>query len=319
MTVFVFYLKEYLTINLNLNIMIKTTFRGINILFNVFIFSFFSFSCINGIAQVGIGTANPLSTFEVNGSYGQKVTTVTNNVTLDDSHSIVICNNGAVPKTITLPSAVGITGRLYTIKRGESSTADVTVSTSLSQMIDGEMDYMLMNAKESITIVSNGSNWNVMGTFVPQFPMGEVSFFSGTPKLITINSVSNGATNMVLCDPATVLTTDMMSMGFDNGGANSGRLRYTGSTTRVFHVACTISVGPVTNNDQFVFGIARNGTVIPASKVIQKTNNAGEVMSTALHVMVTLAKNEYLELYVGNMTAGRNVEIYSLNFFALGM
>ena len=298
--------------------MIKTTLKSKYILLNVFTFSFFIFSCNIGIAQVGIGTTNPLSTFEVNGSNGQKVTTVANNITLDDTHSIVICDNGAVAKTITLPTAVGITGRIYTIKRGEASTADVTVMTSSSQMIDGETEYMLMNAKESVTIVSNGSNWKVLGTFVPQFPMGEISFFNGTPKIITISSTSNGATNMVLCNPVTVLTTDMMGMGFDTGSAN-GRLRYTGATTRVFHVACTISVGPVTNNDQFVFGIARNGTVIPPSKVIQKTNNSGEVMSTALHVMVTLAQNEYLELYVGNMTAGRNVEIYSLNFFALGM
>lgn len=297
----------------------KTTLKSKNILLNVFTFSFFVFSCFIGKAQVGVGTTNPLSTFEINGSYGQKVTTVTTNATLDDTHSIVICDNGAVAKTITLPTAVGITGRIYTIKRGEASTADVTIMTSSSQMIDGEMDYMLMNAKESVTIVSNGSNWKVMSTFVPQFPMGEISFFNSTPKIITISSLSNGSSNMVLCNPTTALTTDMMSMGFDNGGANSGRLRYTGATTRVFHVACTISVGPVASNDQFVFGVARNGTVIPASKVIQKTNNSGEVMSTALHVMVTLAHNEYLELYVGNMTAGRNVEIYSLNFFALGM
>jgi hypothetical protein len=297
----------------------KTTLKSKNILLNVFTFSFFLFSCYIGKAQVGVGTTNPLSTFEVNGSTGQKVTTVTTNTTLDDSHSIVICNNGAVPKTITLPSAVGITGRIYTIKRGESSTADVTIITSSSQMIDGEMDYMLMNAKESVTIISNGSNWNAMGTFVPQFPMGEISFFNGTPKIVSISAISNGTTNMVLCNPTTVLTTGMMNMGFDNGGTNSGRLRYTGATTRVFHIACTISVGPVISNDQFVFGVARNGTVIPASKVIQKTNNSGEVMSTALHVMVTLAHNEYLELYVGNMSAGRNVEIYSLNFFALGM
>ena len=297
----------------------KTTLKSKNILLNVFTFSFFLFSCYIVKAQVGVGTTNPLSTFEVNGSYGQKVTTVTTNVTLDDTHSIVICDNGAVAKTITLPTAVGITGRIYTIKRGEASTADVTIVTSSSQMIDGEMDYMLMNAKESVTIVSNGSNWKVMSTFVPQFPMGEISFFNGTPKIVSISSLSNGSSNMVLCNPTTVLSTDMMSMGFDNGGANNGRLRYTGATTRVFHVACTISVGPFTSNDQFVFGVARNGTVIPSSKVIQKTNNSGEVMSTALHVMVTLAHNEYLELYVGNMTAGRSVEIYSLNFFALGM
>ncbi|SHG26044.1 hypothetical protein SAMN05443549_10330 [Flavobacterium fluvii] len=284
--------------------------------FAIFFFLLIGFT---SFSQVGINTTTPNSTFEVNGSNGQKVTMVTTNTTLDDTHSIVLCNNGAVAKTMTLPTAVGITGRIYSIKRGEASTADVTIATTSSQTIDGEMDYMLMNAKESVTIVSNGSNWNVVSTFVPQFPMGEISFFNGIPKIITISSPSNGSTNMVLCNPATALTTNMMGVGFDNGGANTGRLRYTGATTRVFHVACTISVGPIASNDQFVFGIARNGTVLSTSKVIQKTNNSGEIMSTALHIMVTLAQNEYLELYVGNMTAGRNVEIYSLNFFALGM
>lgn len=298
----------------------KTTLlKSKNILSICFAFLFFNNFSIN--AQVGIGTTTPLSTFEVNGSNGQKVTTVTDNLTLDETHSIVICNNGAVAKTITLPSSVGITGRIYTIKRGEASTADVTIATTSSQMIDGEMDYMLMNAKESVTLVSNGTDWKAISTFVPQFPMGEISFFDSTPKIITISSKTIGSnnTNMVLCNPTTTLTTNMMGMGFDNGGANTGRLRYTGATTRIFHVACTISVGPVTSSDQFVFGIARNGSVLSTSKVIQKTSNSGEIESTALHVMVTLSQNQYLELYVGNMTDGRNVEIYSLNFFALGM
>ncbi|WP_073369587.1 hypothetical protein [Flavobacterium fluvii] len=297
----------------------KITFKIKSIMVDGFAIFFFLLIGFTSFSQVGINTTTPNSTFEVNGSNGQKVTMVTTNTTLDDTHSIVLCNNGAVAKTMTLPTAVGITGRIYSIKRGEASTADVTIATTSSQTIDGEMDYMLMNAKESVTIVSNGSNWNVVSTFVPQFPMGEISFFNGIPKIITISSPSNGSTNMVLCNPATALTTNMMGVGFDNGGANTGRLRYTGATTRVFHVACTISVGPIASNDQFVFGIARNGTVLSTSKVIQKTNNSGEIMSTALHIMVTLAQNEYLELYVGNMTAGRNVEIYSLNFFALGM
>ena len=76
----------------------KTTLKSKNILLNVFTFFFFLFSCYIGKAQVGVGTTNPLSTFEVNGSTGQKVTTVTTNTTLDDTHSIVICDNGAVQK-----------------------------------------------------------------------------------------------------------------------------------------------------------------------------------------------------------------------------
>lgn len=89
----------------------------------------------------------------------------------------------------------------------------------------------------------------------------------------------------------TTVTTNTTLDDTHNGGANTGRLRYTVTTTRIFHVACTISVGTNRNNDHFVFGVARNSAVIPTSKVIQRTNNSGEIMSTALCVMVALAQN----------------------------
>ena len=88
-----------------------------NILLNVFAISFFLLTFFFGNAQVGIGTTTPLSTFEVNGSIGQKVTTVVANTTLDGTHSLVVCNNGSSPITITLPSAVGVIGRFIQLKK----------------------------------------------------------------------------------------------------------------------------------------------------------------------------------------------------------
>jgi hypothetical protein len=45
-------------------------------------------------AQVGINTTTPQSTFEVNGSIGQKPSVSTNTI-LDDTYNIIVCNNGA--------------------------------------------------------------------------------------------------------------------------------------------------------------------------------------------------------------------------------
>lgn len=143
-------------------------------------------------------------------------------------------------------------------------------------------------------------------------PMGEVSYFSTTGTLITIAAQSDGSTNMVVVNPTSTLNNDME---FDNGGSNNGRLRYTGTTTKTFHVAVTMSGTPANANDVFVFGVAKNGTVQAASKVLGSSSGT---QFSSIHLMVSLATNDYLELYVGNTTAGRNFTAKSLNIFAMG-
>lgn len=141
----------------NLSIM-ETTASSVkkNILF-IFAIKFFLLVSNLSIAQVGIGTTNPLSTFEVNGSNGQKVTTVTANTTLDATHSIILCNNGSTEITVTLPSASGIMGRIYIIKREASSTANVIIAGS----IDGMANLVLSKAGEAQTVFSNGTEWKI--------------------------------------------------------------------------------------------------------------------------------------------------------------
>lgn len=157
---------------------------------------------------------------------------------------------------------------------------------------------------------------NVTFTGRAILPMGEVSYFDMTGASVTIAAQSDGSTNMVVAAPTTSLSVDT---GFDNGGANNGRLRYTGVTTKMFHAACTISIAPAAANDTFVFGIAKNGTVISSSKVLMQAINASAMKSTAMHVMVQLATNDYLELYVGNTTDADDCTVHSLNLFAVGM
>ena len=144
--------------------------------------------------------------------------------------------------------------------------------------------------------------------------MGEVAYFNTTGTGITIASQSNGSTNMVVVNPATSLSTG--GTDFDNGGDNTGRLRYTGQTAKMFHVAVTISGTPAVGNDVFVLGVAKGGSVIAASKVLG--SSAGTQFSS-LHIMVELDTNEYLEVYMGNTTAGRNFTVKSLNIFAMGI
>lgn len=119
------------------------------------IFLLFSLVFVTTNAQVGIGTTTPLSTFEVNGSYGQKVNTITTSATLDINFGLVVCDNGSTAITVTLPNVALCTGRVYTIKRNATSTANVTISGT----IDGVTNFVMAKAGEAITLFSNGTEW----------------------------------------------------------------------------------------------------------------------------------------------------------------
>jgi hypothetical protein len=135
---------------------ITTKFKNASLVF-LFLIIFITYS---SSAQVGIGTTDPKSTFEVNGSVGQKVNTISASVTLDDTYGIVICNNGSTAITVTLPVVALCTGRIYTIKRNAASTANVTIAGT----IDGITNLILAKAGEAVTLFSNGTEWKAAST-----------------------------------------------------------------------------------------------------------------------------------------------------------
>lgn len=148
-------------------------------------------------------------------------------------------------------------------------------------------------------------------------PMGEISYFSTTGTAVAIAAQSDGSTNMVVVAPTTALSSGVYE--FDNGGSNNGRLRYTGADTKMFHTAITMSLSPAGANDTFVVGLAKGGTVVAASKILQKVVTAGDTQAFAFHCMVELATNNYIEVYVGNTTDADDVTVKTLNLFAMGM
>lgn len=278
-------------------------------------FIFLLFITYHSYSQVGIATTTPLSTFEVNGSIGQTITTITSDLTLDASHSVIVCNNGAVAKTITLPSAVGIKGRVYCIKRSETSTANITVATSSSQKIDGESSILLTQVKQFITIISDGSDWKIIGTSITQNPVGELSYFNTTGTLITINtSTTDGSSNLFFCNPATSISANSV----DFSSSENGKLKYTGTTKKSFRITATISASSNASGSYMYQFKKTNGNFLPASKVIEKLT-LSEEKTTSLQSLVTLDPNDSIELWVGKIGETGSVTIKSLNLFASGL
>lgn len=83
--------------------------------------------------------------------------------TLTDADYAVNVTSGTF--TLTLPTAVGIAGRIYVIKN--SGTGTVTVDANGSETIDGALTAALLSRYSSITIQSDGSNWIIIAAISP--------------------------------------------------------------------------------------------------------------------------------------------------------
>jgi hypothetical protein len=119
-------------------------------------------------AQVGIGTTSPNTTLDVRGSLAvnsRSFSTTTESVQTTD---FALLFTGSSACTLTLPDATGCIGRIIHIKNTKTGTVPVlTIATTAAQTVDGQSTWLLDDPNESVNVVSNGSNWLIMGQSLP--------------------------------------------------------------------------------------------------------------------------------------------------------
>jgi len=81
-------------------------------------------------------------------------------VVITDQVIFVDCTGGAV--TITLLTAVGNTGKRYTIKKIDSTANALTIDTTSSQTIDGSLTQVITTRYTAIEVISDGANWGII-------------------------------------------------------------------------------------------------------------------------------------------------------------
>jgi hypothetical protein len=82
--------------------------------------------------------------------------------TITASDGVVIADASGGAFTITLPTAVGIAGRVYRVKKIDATANAVTIDADGAETIDGGATATLAVQYEAITIVSDGTEWWVL-------------------------------------------------------------------------------------------------------------------------------------------------------------
>lgn len=109
--------------------------------------------------NVGFGTSSPTSSLHVNGSFATAYVAKTANYTIVATDNTIDATSGTF--TLTLPTAVGCTGRIYTLNN--KGTGVVTINTTSSQTIDGNASGALSIAQnKNYTVKSDGANWIII-------------------------------------------------------------------------------------------------------------------------------------------------------------
>ena len=114
---------------------------------------YFEFARFTHTGNFGIGISVPTSTFHVIGSISNSITVISGNLTLTASHKTVIIPLGSA-FTITLPTASGISGRVYTIVNNTNGAKTIGSYINLAGTT-----VTTIGTASSVEVQSDGTNW----------------------------------------------------------------------------------------------------------------------------------------------------------------
>lgn len=224
------------------------------------------------ITIVSNGTSwDILTWYNRSGRKNVRTETTTYTATLNDE--VILCDTSGGAFTLTLPAASGNSGKIYEIKYTDSGFANaLTIDGDGSETIDGSTTTTLNTQNETIKIICDGSNWEVLerripriisaytpnwsavgtGAFTQDFQWHrEGMFIVIRGNLIVTTAWSTGsATNFDLPGSLTMLAADIPSAATKAIGSSSSY--NTGAGTGYEPVSAVVNTG--SNVVNFVYG-----------------------------------------------------------------
>ncbi len=126
----------------------------------------------NGSYSSGVSNARWSNTYSVDGDFSGTTTTagfrtailgILNDVTLTTSDHTVLCDTLSNNITVSLPTAVGIDGQMFIIKKDDATGNTVTIDPDGSELIDGAATKVISTAYQALQIQAYNGNWHIVG------------------------------------------------------------------------------------------------------------------------------------------------------------
>jgi trimeric autotransporter adhesin len=100
------------------------------------------------------------------GTYTPNIVTKTAAYSVAATDFTILGNASAGSFSVTLPTAVGVSGKIYGVKKIDSSANTVTIATTSAQTIDGNTTRILSLQYDGAQVQSDGSNWFIIASIV---------------------------------------------------------------------------------------------------------------------------------------------------------
>ena len=124
---------------------------------------------ITSDGKFGINTASPNAKLTVDGSMSLPIESISATDTLDDTNHTVLVNASGGSRTVNLPAASGSTGKIFIIKKTDSSSNNVVIDPNASETIDGSSTFTFNAQYRAVTIQCDGSNWHIISSYIVNY------------------------------------------------------------------------------------------------------------------------------------------------------
>lgn len=120
------------------------------------------------LIDLGLYTTGGASPLNLNGGrltaggVSAAIITTSLDITLSDSHYTVLVDASTANRIVNLPAASASSGRIYNIKKTDSSANTVTIDGNASETIDGALTQVISIQYNSLEIQCNGSSWFII-------------------------------------------------------------------------------------------------------------------------------------------------------------
>jgi hypothetical protein len=145
-----------------------------------------------------------------------------------DGYSVILAGSSAAltaSRTITLPTVADNAGRQIVIKKMDISSFSVIIDGEGAETVDGSSTISLSNQYESITIVSDGSEWAIVDKSIfatatqPGIVSNSAQSFSGL-KTFTDGLEATGTSDIIGSPSGAICTEISRATVFNNGVGN---------------------------------------------------------------------------------------------------